>query len=159
VSRSSITRKDNERHERERREARLNAEDRAVEYLSQNFQPEVSAAIATTVEHFFAEKWMGEREELLRRKDQGKYFQILKEDLRRVQSAFSKIPPRTSNPAGEQHLYQLMSKFRPDERWFIVEKVARYLRWKWAREKLPPLDNGVSSMDFSGLITTAPEIP
>ena len=127
---TSITRKDNERCKRERREARLIAEDTAVEYLFQNFQPEIAAAIATNVEFSLAQKWSEERQELIRRKDQGKYFQILKEDMRRAQSAFSKIPPGTPDAGGERYLYELMSKFRTDEAWFIMQKAACFLRRK-----------------------------
>jgi hypothetical protein len=125
-----MRRKSKRQQEQDRILERLAAEDRAVDYLCTNFARETAAVIATRVECSLAEKWEAEQEEMRWRRDPRKVFQISKEEVQEVRSAFSKIALATTNSEAEQRVYELLKNFHSDEAWFIVKKAARYLRYR-----------------------------
>ena len=122
--------------------ARLEAEDRAVVYLSK-FLPPIARTIALYVEWSLATKCAAEQSEMWRRRDPREVVPITLDDFRRLDVALAAIPPGLQfDAAAEQHVSDLLADFSSDWAWWIAHKVANWAE-NYARMKRPEL--GASS--------------
>ena len=105
--------------------ARLEAEDRAVEYLGE-LPPKVALATALSVELLLAIRWEEEQCEMIRRGDPGEVVRITPDDMRMLHTALAAIPPGVTDGAAQQRVIGLLAGLPPDRAWWIAHIVAKW---------------------------------
>ena len=100
--------------------------DRAVVYLSK-FPPQVALATALSVELSLATSWEEEQREMIRQGDPRVVFRITANDMQNLNDALAEIPPVVqSDAAAEQHVFDLLADFPPDQAWLVAHNVAKW---------------------------------
>ena len=130
--------------------ARMEAEDRAVAYLTdEKWAPEVSMAIARRVEFFLALVWEDEQEDMRRQDSPKLVFEISVCQMQEARRAFVKTVPGLSDAGAEQHVIDMLTKFPADKAWWLARKVRdAVVHWQEARisrasaPPTPPLEPG-----------------
>jgi hypothetical protein len=106
--------------------ARLEAEDRAVEYLGE-LPPNVALTTALSVERALAIRWQGEQCEMIRRRDPREVIPILPRDMQKLHAALAAIPSGVrSDGATEQRVIARLAGLPPDRAWWIAHIVAEW---------------------------------
>lgn len=110
---------------------RLSAADAAFHFLVNKFDPKTSTAIATRVELLTALRWEEEQEEMRKRRERCRVFEISIEGMEQARQAFAKISPGQSDAGGEKYVFGLLTKFLPDEAWWIAKEIRREVLSWW----------------------------
>jgi hypothetical protein len=106
------------------------AEDRAVVFLGK-FPWPIAHAIALRVELSLALKWKREQDEMLRRRDPRKVFQIFAEDFQKLHRALAEIPPAGwSTGAEEENILDLFAALPSDRAWWTARRVVTWIAFK-----------------------------
>lgn len=116
-----------------RPEMRMVAEDAAINYLTNEFPPDVASATAAAVEFEFALRWNAEMRELIDRKDRRKVFMINERHMRELEQARTDTPPELSDSRGIGHLLDLLDELPIDWAWFVARRVREYVVFQWKR--------------------------
>lgn len=103
---------------------RLEAEDRAFDYLVKNFAPETSIATAIRVEFIFATRWEKEQADMMRRRGRSRrVFAISPLELTDIRRLSATVPPSKSDVAAQQRVVEMLTRFPVDQAWWIAHKV------------------------------------